>query len=82
MISALELAVDSISLELILEQLDLADWFPDWLIEHRALTKEEVYSIDLRDAGLRAICLRSREAEEVLKAEYGVLDPLLYHDDD
>lgn len=80
--TSLELAVDSISLDLILEQLDLAEWMSDWLIEHRSLTKEDVYSIDPREVGLRAISLRSREAEEVLRAEYGVLDPLLYHDDD
>ena len=80
--SVLEIAVDSISLDLILEQLELPEWFPDWLIEHRAMEDQDACAIDLREAGLRAICLRSREAEEVLKAEYGVLDPLLYHEDD
>ncbi len=80
--SALELAVDSISLDLIVEQLDLDDWMHGWLIEHRAMDEEDVRTLDFRVASLRAICLRAREAEEVLKAEYGVLDPLLYHDDD
>lgn len=82
MISALELAVDSISLDLILEQLDLADWMPDWLIEHRTMEEQDARTIDLREVGLRAVAIRAREVEEVLKEEYGVLDPLLYHDDD
>ena len=79
--SALELAVDSISLDLIVEQLDLDDWMPDWLIKHRAMDEEDVRRISYTEVALRTICLRAREAEEVLKAECGVLDPLLYHED-
>lgn len=80
--TSLEIAVDSINLELIIEQLDLGDWMPGWLIEHRAMEEEEVRRISYTEVALRTICLRARESEEVLKDEYGVLDPLLYHDDD
>jgi len=80
-VSVLEIAVDSISLDLILEQLELPEWFPGWLIENRAMEDQDSRAIDLREVGLRTICLRAREAEEVLKAECGVLDPLLYHED-
>lgn len=80
--SALELAVDSISLDLIVEQLDLDDWLHEWLIENRAMDEEDVRRISYTEAALRAICLRAREAEEVLKAEYGVLDPALYQEED
>ncbi|MBN1519507.1 MAG: hypothetical protein JW923_05385 [Spirochaetales bacterium] len=65
--TSIELAVDRINLA-------LDNWMPDWLIQYRAMEEETALRHDYRDDALRAICLRAREAEEVIKAEHGAYD--------
>ena len=74
-------AVDAIDLELVLSQLDLGAWMPEWLGDEKDHDEEAIDCLDWREIALRGICLCAMEAKKILISEYGLEESDFAEDD-
>jgi hypothetical protein len=65
-------AVEGINFELVLDQLDLEEWMPEWLEEERDCDPEVMDYLDYREIALRGIWICAAEARRILISEYGL----------
>lgn len=75
------LAVKGISLGLIIDQLDLPEWMPEWLEDKHDCDPDITDCLDWREIALRGICICAMDAKKILVSEYG-LDESDFIDDD
>jgi len=69
---AFKKAVEGINVELVLDQLDLGSWMPEWLEEKKDCDPEVTNNLDYREIALRGIWICAAEARRILISEYGL----------
>lgn len=65
-------SVNSIDLELVLSQLDLESWMPEWLGDEKKYGEDDIDCLDWREIALRGIYNCAVDAKQVLISEYGL----------
>jgi hypothetical protein len=65
-------AVEGINVELVLDQLDLEEWMPEWLEVEKDCDPEVMSNLDYREIALRGIWICAAEAKQILISEYGL----------
>ena len=74
-------SVNSIDLELVLSQLDLESWMPEWLGDEKKYGEDDIDCLDWREIALRGIYNCAVDAKRILVTEYG-LEESDFADDD
>lgn len=74
-------SVNSIDLELVLSQLDLESWIPEWLGDEKKYGEDDIDCLDWREIALRGIYNCAVDAKRILVTEYG-LEESDFADDD
>ncbi len=66
------LAVKGIDIGLIIDQLDLEEWMPEWLEDKHNCDPDITDCLDWREIALRGICICAADAKRILIEEYGL----------
>ena len=74
-------SVNSIDLELVLSQLDLESWMPEWLGDEKKYGEDDIDCLDWREIALRGIYNCAVDAKRILVAEYGLGESDFAEDD-
>ena len=74
-------AVNAIGLRLVLSQLDLESWMPEWLGDEKKYGEDDIDCLDWREIALRGIYNCAVDAKRILVTEYGLEDSDFAEDD-
>ncbi len=74
-------SVNSIDLELVLSQLDLESWMPEWLGDEKKYGEDDIDCLDWREIALRGIYNCAVDAKRILVTEYGLQESDFADDD-
>lgn len=74
-------AINNIGLGLVLGQLDLESWMPEWLGDEKKYGEDDIDCLDWREIALRGIYNCAVDAKRILVTEYGLEESDFAEDD-